>query len=545
MAGKKGQKRLHSRERRKEQAKPADDEELALAAAVFGGSAADPDGTNLTAGFGEEGDANDIAIRDLIGGSSSVGDSVADELGDAEGAGLAADNATRAWVDDDDETQVVDLTAVNRLKKLRKSERETEISGTDFTQRLREQHKKLNPGAEWAEASDSGGTRRTQANWAESDEEEEDEQREGPGNEEYDEDVAEEEEDFFGGLSRRVGANLVAVKRSSRLPVDELAVKRMADANMAGRSKCVVQATEFHRNGQLFLTAGFDQLVRLFSIDGETNPLMQQLYIKSMPIHTARFSADGQSVVMAGRRKYYYVYDLQAATIQRVPGIVGREEKSFEKFEISPDGQWIAFLGDAGYIILVSAFTKQWVANLKMEGSVRAVAFSSDSNTLISSGDAGEVFHWDLRTRRCKRRHFNIGMSPTSAIAFSPAGGSSGSFAVGSRSGIVNAYDMSTIEASASAHPPAAATMSNLTTPIDSVRYNHDGQMLAIASREAKDALRMVHVPSYRTFANWPTSRTPLKYVNSIAFSPQSGYFASGNDKGTVLLYSLKHFQAS
>ena len=31
------------------------------------------------------------------------------------------------------------------------------------------------------------------------------------------------------------------------------------------------------------------------------------------------------------------------------------------------------------------------------------------------------------------------------------------------------------------------------------------------AWREAKDAVRVVHVPSFRTFSNWPTSRTPLK----------------------------------
>jgi U3 small nucleolar RNA-associated protein 18 len=70
-------------------------------------------------------------------------------------------------------------------------------------------------------------------------------------------------------------------------------------------------------------------------------------------------------------------------------------------------------------------------------------------------------------------------------------------------------------------------------------------QILAIASRETKDAMRLVHVPSFRTFPNWPTSQTPLKYVNDLAFSPNSGYIASGNDKGQVLLYSLTHYTAS
>ena len=54
--------------------------------------------------------------------------------------------------------------------------------------------------------------------------------------------------------------------------------------------------------------------------------------------------------------------------------------------------------------------------------------------------------------------------------------------------------------------------------------------------------MRLVHCPTFKTFPNWPTSATPLKYVNNIAFSPNSGYIASGNDKGQVLLYSLTHY---
>ena len=123
--------------------------------------------------------------------------------------------------------------------------------------------------------------------------------------------------------------------------------------------------------------------------------------------------------------------------MQRIPRIVGRQEKSLEKFVLSPDNKWIAFLGDAGYILLCSnqvspclqlptacerrfsqpllsvcsrpragicsrpflsvvsqrAQTKGWVASLKMEGSVRSVAFSPDSTTLISGGENGTPHH--------------------------------------------------------------------------------------------------------------------------------------------------------
>jgi U3 small nucleolar RNA-associated protein 18 len=334
--------RLASRAKRTQDARPADAEELDLAAELFGGSAGDCAGESwLDAGEdGEEGSApNDFGIRDLIG-----------SYGQDRGPGDAAaepGRPKRAWVDEDDEDQVVDLTAVNRLRKLRKSEQETEISGADFEKRLREQHKKLHPGVAWAEAKPSRSKRSAAARRFADSESDAEDYSSGEDNDA-------QEEEVFAAVTRRAGGSLTVAGRPRLLRADELAVKRMADANVAARSDCVVQSMSFHRNGQLFLTAGFDQTARFFSIDGEQNPLMQQVHLKGMPIHTAAFTADGKSVIMSGRRKYYYVYDLQRASVQRVPGIVGREEKSFEKFALSPDNQWIAFLGDAGYIILVS-----------------------------------------------------------------------------------------------------------------------------------------------------------------------------------------------
>ncbi len=64
-------------------------------------------------------------------------------------------------------------------------------------------------------------------------------------------------------------------------------------------------------------------------------------------------------------------------------------------------------------------------------------------------------------------------------------------------------------------------------------------QILAMASRMTKDALRLVHLPSFTVFSNWPTSRSPLGYVHSLAFSPGGGYLAIGTARGSALLYRL------
>ena len=46
-----------------------------------------------------------------------------------------------------------------------------------------------------------------------------------------------------------------------------------------------------------------------------------------------------------------------------------------------------------------------------------------------------------------------------------------------------------------------------------------------------------IHLPSLTTFSNWPSSRTPLRYVHSFDFSPNSGYLSIGNDSGSALLF--------
>ena len=84
--------------------------------------------------------------------------------------------------------------------------------------------------------------------------------------------------------------------------------------------------------------------------------------------------------------------------------------------------------------------------------------------------------------------------------------------------------------------------MLNLTTGVDSLAFNHDGQLLVLASRLKRDALRVLHVPTMTVFANWPTSKSPLHYVHCAAPSPHSGYLAIGNARGRVLLYRLHHY---
>lgn len=90
--------------------------------------------------------------------------------------------------------------------------------------------------------------------------------------------------------------------------------------------------------------------------------------------------------------------------------------------------------------------------------------------------------------------------------------------------------------------PKPLHTALNLTTTIDSLTFSPDGQILALASRMKRDALRLMHVQTGTVFSNWPTTRSPLGYVHSLAFSPAGGSLAIGTAKGRVLVYRLHHY---
>lgn len=110
-----------------------------------------------------------------------------------------------------------------------------------------------------------------------------------------------------------------------------------------------------------------------------------------------------------------------------------------------------------------------------------------------------------------------------------------------SSTGVVNLYDRSVLEPN-NARPKPIKAITNLTTRINNIVFNHDSQLMVIASQSKKDQLRVIHVPTATAYSNWPTDRTPLSDVVAVAFSPNSDYLAVSNEKGHVLLYTLKHY---
>ncbi|KAJ6831100.1 U3 small nucleolar RNA-associated protein 18-like protein [Iris pallida] len=414
-----------------------------------------------------------------------------------------------AWIDEDDAAIEVDIEKVPRLRKLREFKDEKVISGAKFAERLRAQHRKLNPGTDWA---------RLDRKVAASDDESDD------------------GSDVTGDDVLRSNYELVEKSGVKLLP-GVLEYSRLVDANAEEQSNGPINSVEFHRNGQLLLAAGLDKKLIFFQVDGKRNTKVQSIFLEDCPIRKASFLPDGSQVIVSGRRKFFYSFDLVKAAVDKIGPLTGREEKSIEVFEVSPDSKTIAFIGNDGYILLVSPRTKELIGTLKMNGTARSLAFVDGGQQLMSSGGDGQVYHWDLRTRRCIHRAVDEGCITGSALCASP---NSNLFAAGSSSGIVNIYKRD--DFLGGKRKPLKA-VENLTTKVDFMKFNHDAQILAICSTMKKNSLKLVHVPSFSVFSNWPAPKFSLQYPRCLDFSPGGGFMAFGNAAGKVLLYKLHHYQ--
>lgn len=428
------------------------------------------------------------------------------------------------WEDEEEGKTNVNLSHVNRLRKLLNVGEDGFVSGHEYVSRLRAFHAKLNPGSDWALLPSEKKKRKRRTDIDSEDASD------------IDDNDEDEEEDGIASHALRSTNDLV-VKGKHKLPPGRLGISRLRDANADEPSNAVIHSVQFHRNAQILLTAGYDKRLRFFQIDGKRNPKVQSIFLDDYPILKAAFVPDGSRVIASGRRRFYYVYDMNAGTVEKMEPLFGREEKSLESFEISPDGKTVAFLGNEGYILLASLKSKQLVGSLKMNGSVRAVSFAKNGQELLGLGGDGEVYHWDVGTRRCIHKGRDDGCVKGTTLRVSS---DSNLFATGSNSGVVNLYDRkSFIDGKSS----PAKTFMNLVTSVDVLKFSADSQILAMTSKMKKNAVKLVHLPSNTVFSNWPTMKTPLQYVHTLDFSPGGGYLAVGNAAGKVLLYRLQHYE--
>jgi U3 small nucleolar RNA-associated protein 18 len=480
---------------------------------------------------------------------------------------------------------VVPVAAVKRLRKLREHRRETVLPASEYAARVREyfvtEAARHAPGA-WARlptaaartAGQREGAPRHKGSAAtsaggvgdgggdddhdddDSGSDEEDGLQDGAG---QDLEKARSNENADGELHvedsvRRLLAStgkILSARAERALGAETLSpgkidIRRVSNVNRDDPNKSVVRCVEFHPTGRLVLTAGLDKSLRIFNVDGKSNPKVQGIHLQDLPIHSAHFTNGGDAIVMTGRRGYFYRFDLGSGAVVKVQTLqCGQSvEKSLERCVVSPDGTRLAILGGEGRVLVVCAKSLRQTGVLRANATCSAAAFSAtNEHHMYTAGRGGNVYLWDVRRHGCVDQHADEGSVHGTALA-----SSAGHYAVGSDSGVVNVYRRSTLAAGRDEAGLAAGRVAkperalfNLTTKVSSMAFNCDGRLLAMASESLKNAVRLVHVPTMTVYGNWPTQATNLRRIFCMAFSPRGEYLAMGNDKGSALLFRIRN----
>jgi U3 small nucleolar RNA-associated protein 18 len=214
-----------------------------------------------------------------------------------------------------------------------------------------------------------------------------------------------------------------------------------------------------------------------------------------------------------------------------------RGVKNLKNFEVSQCGKYIAVVGDYGEVHLLHAVTKELLTTMKQEYQSTSLAFSKDSNYLYSHSDDNEVTVFDLRTQRVKHKFSDDGCVNGTILTLS----SNGRFlATGSRQGFVNIYNSEDVLASK--YPKPVSVLSNLTTEISDLKFNHTSELLALCSVDSKNGIKIAHVQSGTVFHNFPTHLDHIGQPTVLEFSPESGFLGVGTLEAKVPLYRLRHF---
>jgi len=344
------------------------------------------------------------------------------------------------------------------------------------------------------------------------------------------------DEEFF-----RETTELQSKRCKENLSKGAIQIRKLKDLNYTSHKEgSIIGGLEFHPTSTVGLVAGNNGTTSLFQVDGKENPKIQTINFENFPIKTAKFSSSGTEFMVGSlQHPHFFVYDMMVGQMMKIPCKLNGETSerlNSGKFSVSPDGKLIALVGKCGLIHLMSGRTKELVHSFKMNSACLALAFSLDSCSLYSTGEEGEVYVWDLRTREPTHKFADEGSLCSSSIA-----ANSRMLCVGSTSGVVNVYDRDQLSSNSPCPQPLRAVM-NLTTEVTSLAIHPQDELLGLASMVKESAVKLVQLPSITAFRNFPGEGLNLGRINSVSFSPGGGYMGLGNNKGAALLYRIHHY---
>ncbi|KAG5983156.1 hypothetical protein E4U55_000638 [Claviceps digitariae] len=515
----------------------------------YGVPGEDHDGNDAVMGGVEAEGLEDVDDADLFVLDAGAGDGMTKH---ATVLSKTDQNDAPAWEDSDDDRLVVSLSLNSKLRRLRTTQDDDLVSGAEYSRRLRHQYLRVNPAPAWAkEASDRPIKRRRRSSASSG----------FSSDESSGETSAQPLEEFLSNVKQLAG---VGGSKTRKLRPEVIDIQKTRDIPDVHRTS--VECLSFHPEYPVLLSASTSSILYLHHIAPEAqptpNPQLTSVQVKQVDVRQAQFLYPaGDKIFFAGRRKYFHHWDLPSGLVQKTTQINGHplEHKSMERFKLSSCGRYMGIISSSrkggGVINVLNVASMQWIAAARLSSrhGIADFAWWKTGNGMTILGKDGQVGEYSMESKTFVGIWHDDGCIGGIVVAL---GGHNGPnalgqdrwVAVGSNSGITNIYERSTLIESQTGgdlvmkeRPTPTRTFEQLITPITVVTFSPDGQLLAFGSRNKKDALRLVHLPSCTVYRNWPTQQTPLGRITCVAFGRQSDLLAVGNDAGKIRLWHIRN----
>lgn len=353
---------------------------------------------------------------------------------------------------------------------------------------------------------------------------------------------------LYAFIQRNLAATQEIAYTTAQVEAQEQSFARATAQAEAQEQSRIVLARQLASQGEFLLNAGDDnqeaavllaiQSAKLYPVINAVQILQNSTLLKRVSqvfhddVSNVTFSPDGRYFVSGSRNGSVLVWEtLTGNEIARVNH--GSEVTSLA---FSPDGRYIVSGSQDGYVLVWETTTGNEVAHTNHGGEVYAITFSPDGMYVASGGSDNTARVWETTTGNevVRINHDNR----VTSIAFSPDGQY---VASGSSDNTVRVWATTTGN---------EIVRINHDNTVTSIVFSPDGKYVVSGSYDrtvriwesttGKEIARMTHDNSniIRSRPD-PDPIIPDGAVNSVAFSPNGMYVASGSVDGTARVWEV------